>query len=241
MANTRRTRVRRIDIAVASYVAVGIAIIHATLYGFFFSAVSGFLVFGLLIYERKSIHKFKQYDSWGWSKTATIGLLVGVVIISLGGFPLWQELVCPYLGEQELLTTFYWKLVELVFLGMLMAVSVYFRGYLQPVEAKTNWRLLEWEHREWLGLFQIGAVFAGVAFIGSGYSYVTGLIENVSLSSQGKIAALMPAIQLLYVAGGYLIWILRPWYGRLKEIRDHLNRLKQAEKASKQPGTKEET
>ncbi len=131
-----KTRVRGIDIAVASYVAVGIAIIHTTLYGFFFSAGSGFLVLGLLIYERRSIHKFKQYDSWGWSKTATIGLLVGVVIISLGGFPLWQELACPYLGEQEFLTTFYWKLVEVVFLGMLMAVSVYFRGYLQPVEAK---------------------------------------------------------------------------------------------------------
>lgn len=193
----KKTRVTRIDIAVASYVAVGIAIIHVTLYDLFFSASSGFLVLALLIYERKSIHKFKQYDSWGWSKVATIGGLVGAVIICVGGFPLWQRLVYLYSAEHELLPTFYWKIVQVVFLGILIAVSVYFRGYLEPVEAKiTNWRLLEWEHREWLGLFQIAAIFAGVAFVGTGYSYVAGLIENVSPSSRGKIAALMPAIQL---------------------------------------------
>ncbi len=158
-----------------------------------------------------------------------------------GRVPSLAKTSIPYSAEHELLARFYWKIVQVVFLGILIAVSVYFRGYLEPVEAKiTNWRLLEWEHREWLGLFQIAAIFAGVAFVGTGYSYVAGLIENVSPSSRGKIAALMPAMQLFYVVGGYLIWILRPWYGRLKEIRDHLNRLKQAEKSSKQPRTKNE-
>lgn len=237
-----KTRVRRIDIAVASYVAVGIAVIHVTLYDLFFSASCGFLVLAVLIYERKSIHKFKQYDSWGWSKIATIGSLVGAVIIFVGGLPLWQKLIYPYSGEQELLVTFYWKLVEVVFLGAVMAISVYFRGSLEPIETETtNPQLLEWEHREWLGLFQIAVVFAGIAFVGTGYSYVAGLMENVSPSSQGQTATLMPGIQLLYMAGGYLTWILRPWYGRLKEIRDHLNRLKRAEKSSKQPGTKNES
>ncbi len=224
-----KTRVRGIDIAVASYVAVGIAMIHMTLCDLFFSVSSGFLVLALLIYERKIIHKFKQYDSWGWSKVATVGGLVGAVIISVGGLPLWRSLLEPNFAEHELLATFSWKVVSVTFFGVLIAVSVYFRGYLEPIQPRiTDWRPLEWEHREWLGLFQIAAVFAGIAFVGTGYSYVARLMEGFSPSSPGKIAALMPAMQLLYVVGGYLIWILRPWYGRLKEIRDHLKLLNEA-------------
>jgi len=119
----------------------------------------------------------------------------------------------------------------LILFTTMMGIAVYFRGYLKPVENRIRHpKSLELEHREWFGMFQAGTVFAVVLIIATGTSYLTGLIREVPLSSQAKMTSLINVIQLFYIGAGYAGWILRPFHGRGKEIRDHLDKLKQGER-----------
>jgi len=226
----KMTRVENIEIVIAVYISLGVAIIHATLYNLIFSACCGLLSLAIMIHNRESSQKFEKYDSWGWSKAATKGSSVWVVIFFIGGLSFWQRLIYSYLSGYESLVIPYWEISMLILFSTMMGIAVYFRGYLKPVEGEiTDPKSLELEHREWFGMFQAGAIFAGILIIATGTSYLTGLIKEVPLSSQAKMTSLIHVIQLFYIGVGYVGWILRPFHGRGKEIRDHLNKLKQGE------------
>lgn len=235
---------RYVEIAMAVYSAIGIAIIQKTfdVYGLIFSGSCGLLTLAAVMLDEKTDQKFGDYDSWGWSKAATKGLLVAAVILFVGGLPLWQRLINSYFSAAKSLVIPYWVIAEIVFFGLMMGLAVYWRAYLKPVENEiTNPKSLELEHREWLALFQVHVIFAGIFFIATGYSYLTGMIEETPLSHQAKMTSLFFLTKFFYVAVSYLTWILRPLYGRGKEIRDHLNKLKQEENSSKHWGAKNET
>ncbi|MBA7497171.1 hypothetical protein ES702_07782 [subsurface metagenome] len=237
-----KTLGRNVEIAMAVYIALGIAITHRTLYDLVFSACCGLLCLAIMMYNRGSPQKFGKYDSWGWSKASTKGFSVWMVIFFVGGLPFWQRLIYSYFSGHKPLVIPYWQIVGVMFFGATMGVAVYFRGYLRPLEDEiADPKSLELEHREWFGLFQAGALFAAVLFVATGYSYVAGLIKETPLPLQAETTGLISVILLCYLGAGYIVWILRPLHGRGKEIRDHISKLKQAEESSKQPGAKNET
>lgn len=236
------TRGRNIEIVIAVYIALGVAIIHATLYDLIFSTCCGLLSLAIVMCNRESTQKFEKYDSWGWSKAVTKGSSVAAVIFFVGGLPFWQGLIYSHFSGYKSLVIPYWEISMVIVFGTMMGIAVYFRGYLKPVEDEIiDSKSLELEHREWFGMFQAGAIFAAVLFIATGTSYILGLIKEAPLSSQPKTTGLIHVVQLFYIAAGYIVWILRPFHGRGKEIRDHLNKLKQAEDLSKQSGGKNES
>lgn len=227
-------RVENIEIAMSIYIALGVAIIHATPYDLIFSACCGLFSLAIMMYNGENAQKFEKYDSWGWSKAATKGSSVWAAIFFVGGLPFWQRLIYSYFSGHKSLIIPYLEISMVILFGTMMGIAVYFRGYLKPVEDEiTNPKSLELEHREWFGMFQAGAIFAGVLFIATGASYLAGLIKEAPLSPQAKMTNLINVIQLFYIGTGYVVWILRPFHGRGKEIRDHLNKLKQAEDSSK--------
>jgi len=124
----------------------------------------------------------------------------------------------------------YWTITALVFFGIMMGVVAFLRGYFEPTYDKTADRQsLELEHRECLTLLSVLIVFAGIFFITTGYSYLSGLLEKQEISSQQAAVSFPALAQFLYIAVGYVLWVLRPIYGRGKEIRDHIIKLKQIE------------
>lgn len=209
---------RKIGIAMSFYIALGIAMIHGNLQGIAAAVASG-LLSGLVVMPQGRSHmKTEIYDSWGWSVASTRGTLMVPVIVGIGGLPFWLGQILSYFWKIKRPEMAFWSLASLLFLGGMMGVVVYFREYLNPITYK-NVKSLDLEHREWFGIFQAAGILSGIIFIGFGASYLLGLMKK-------RIA--LPTFEislLLYLAAGYVVWMLRPLHGRGKEIRDRINKL----------------
>lgn len=211
-------RGRNVEIAMATYIAVALSLI----YGFgrvtLFSVISASVSFAFMIF----VKGLGEPDSWGWSKATSKALLVGAAISLIGGIPLWGvvgEITCP-LG-----VTRFWQISALLFTTLIMAVAVYLRSYLSPGgNQSVSSKSLQLEHQQWLHMLRALIVLTGVIFIaGSGMTY---LIRPPSeLPSELKLPPMGTLVILSYFAFGWLGWILRPIYGRLGEIRDHVDEL----------------
>jgi hypothetical protein len=229
---------RNVEIVMAVYVAIGIAIVHKTfeVYGLIFSGSCGLLTLAVMMLDEQNGPKFREYDSWGWSKSASKGVIITVIISGVGGIPFWQKWIYGYLGQHEIPVMPFWPLAVLLALGGMMGVAIYFRGYLKPIESEImNIEMLKLEHNEWFGIFQAAGILLGVSFVATGFSYITGLLGETQL------LPLTELLYLVYLAVGYVVWGLRPLHGRGKEIRDHINKLRQVEGSSKQVAAKNET
>lgn len=226
-----------VEIAMAIYIAIGIAVIHEAfgLYDLIFCGSCGLLVLTIMIFNPKNKEKPERYDSWGWSESATKGVIMTAIISGVGGIPFWVQFRWTYLMQHEFPEISFWPLIMLLTLSGLMGVTVYFRGYLRPIENEhLDADILKLEHNEWFGIFQAGGILLGVSFVATGFSYVSGLLTSA------QPVPLVELSYLVYIAAGYVVWGLRPLHGRGKEIRDYLNRLKQKQVLQKDSSDKSE-
>ncbi len=219
-----------IEIAMSVYIAIGIAMIHEAfdLYGLIFSGSCGLLALTVMMLGSKTRKKSQRYDSWGWSESATKGVIIVLIILGVGGIPFWQRFTWADITQHKIPEIPFWPLIMFLALAGVMGVTIYFRGYLKPMENKDmDIEVLTLEHNEWFGIFQAAGILLGVTFVAGGFSYVTGLL------GQAKPFPLKELSYLMYLTGGYVVWALRPLHGRGKEIRDHINKLKRSSRASK--------
>ena len=209
-----------VEIAMGAYIAVALSLVYGFGWATFFSVASASLSLAIMM-TRKD---FGEPDSWGWSKAATNALLVGAAIFLVGGLPLLGMVgksTCP-LG-----LTRFWQIAAVLFTTVIMAIATYLRHYLGAAGIKTaSLKSLELEYQQWLHMLRALIVLTGVMFVaGGGMAYVVRL--PTGLPAEMRLPPLGTLVVICCQAFGWLVWILRPIFGRLKEIRDRINELYQ--------------
>jgi len=229
---------RKVEVVMAAYIAIGITIIHKAfdIYSLIFSGSCALLTLTVMMSDGKNRKKSERYDSWGWSESATRGVMMTAIIAGVGGLPFWVQFKWAHLVQGELPEIPFWSLIMLVALAGFMAVTIYFRGYLRPMgNEHLDIDILKLEHNEWFGIFQAAGILLGVGFMATGFSYISGLLGQIEPLPLTELS------YLIYLTAGYVVWALRPLHGRGKEIRDHINKLKRSSRASTQERSDNQT
>ena len=156
-----------------------------------------------------------RLDSCKWTRSSTKGTVAFVTTV----------LCC--LPEYRLGNSTTWIFNSFYFLvaGVILGVSLYFQDYLKPVTSYGNSAIeekaLDMEHREVLALLAFAGTSMMVLFGSVLAGYILGQfnlsnVQSLTLPIKGVVRYLILG---LYPAIGFILWILRPFHARAREIR----------------------
>jgi hypothetical protein len=162
-----------------------------------------------------------RLDADGWTFSSTKGTAAFIVMIT-SWFPQFRLL--------DLTTSVITSLYFLV-AGVTLGVCLYFQDYLRPIKGyasqEVELKALDLEHREVLAL---------LTFTGASMMILFGAVFGGSVAAQLKttlpggarvpIAGLAKQVLIaMFAAVGFILWILRPFHARAREIRLRMREL----------------
>jgi hypothetical protein len=199
--------------AVGTFISYGFyGQFRAYKWGLFTAALSCVLLIPTLRFRP---NETSHLDAHGWTISATKGSAALFVTVAS-----WS----PQLLLTDLKTAVY-NVFYFIVAGMTLGISLYFQDYVEPVKNYPNpamrERALEMEHREVLAYLAFLGTAMLVLFVGLLGGYILGQFQ-MSAPEKSPVP-LNNAVRYLtlglFPALGYMLWILRPFHARAREIR----------------------
>ena len=175
----------------------------------------------LLPLLRVRARQSSRLDAQGWTASSTKGT-VGFVVMVIAWLPQMYKT-----GLASSVTTLFFVTVS----GVILGVALYFHDYLTPIagypNAELHQKALDMEHRE---------VVAFLSFSGAAMMIVFGAVFGNFAVSQLKPApdrqTAIPleklgqwSILAIHSVVGFILWVLRPFHARAREIRTELKEM----------------
>jgi hypothetical protein len=160
-------------------------------------------------------HTSPHLDAQEWTPSSTKGAIA--LFMTLASW-------CRQLLITDRKTAVY-NVLYFVVAGMTLGVSLYFHDYLGPVggvfDLGARRKALEMEHAEVLALLTFLGTAMLILFAGLLGGYILGQFQiSAPEKSPLEIRNIVRYLILgLYPALGFMLWVLRPFHARAKEIR----------------------
>lgn len=214
--------------ALRAYFALGIVLVYAaegrTLVWAFAGIAAGIVLYWLLSLamkggEAEALSPSCGRDSLGWSAATTTGVSTFLVTTGLGS-PI--ALFAP-LQFLDLMAA----VAYLFFLGAVAGVATYFRCCLIPL---SSWRdatleveALRLEHQECQAMLRSLAGVMATVFAGAFAAYAIDALKPGTQSAPSASQLVRHSAMVVYLLCEYIVWLLRPFHGRTREIRARLH------------------